>query len=346
MTERRALAGRVTDTVSVMGFKLGWRTLRVLPERAAYALFDRVAAVVYRRDGKGVQRLRSNYARARPELSAAQLDELVRAGMRSYMRYYCEAFRLPSLSRDDIQRAVRAEGAQEPQALAASGQPVIVFVGHLGNFDLAAAWSASNIGPVTTVAERLKPEEVYQEFVAFRRSIDMTIIPLTGGEDPFRALVRATRDGGRLVALASDRDLTHNGVEVDLLGHRARMAKGPAVLSLLTGAPLYAASIHYEPAPRGEGLGGHRTVVSFSERLTPRTDGTSAEKAQDLIQQCADHLAPTIRAHTSSWHMLQKVFVDDLDDHHDAARAAGAPSAAEHADEGRMPSPSSPGSAP
>ena len=71
-------------------------------------------------------------------------------------------------------------------------------------------------------------EEVYQEFVAFRRSIDMDIIPLTGGEDPFGALVRVTRAGGRVVALASDRDLTRNGVEVDLLGHRARMAKGPA----------------------------------------------------------------------------------------------------------------------
>jgi len=248
--------------------------------------------------------------------------------MRSYMRYYCEAFRLPSLAQADIQRAVVAEGAEELQALAAEGKPVVVFVGHLGNFDLGAAWSATNIGPVTTVAERLKPEEVYQEFVAFRRSIGMDIIPLTGGEDPFAALVRVTRAGGRVVALASDRDLTNNGVEVDLLGHRARMAKGPAVLSLLTGAPLYAASIHYEPAAPGEGLGGHRTVVQFSERLTPRVDGPTAEKALDLIQQCADHLAPTIRAHTSSWHMLQKVFVDDLDARPDvAASTAGMPSA-------------------
>ena len=34
--------------------------------------------------------------------------------------------------------------------------------------------------------------------------------------------------------------------------------------------------------------------------------------AADLIQQCADHLAVTIRQHTSSWHMLQRVFVEDL----------------------------------
>ncbi len=322
MTDTRSLAGRATDTVSVIGFRLGWRTVRGLPERAAYGLFDRVADVAFRRGGTGVQRLRANYARARPELSRGELDELVHAGMRSYMRYYCEAFRLPSLSPADIQRAVRAEGAEGPQALSAAGTPIVVFVGHLGNFDLAAAWSATSIAPVTTVAERLKPEQVYQEFVAFRRSINMDIIPLTGGEDPFSGLVRATREGGRVVALAGDRDLTHNGVEVDLLGHRARMAKGPAVLSLLTGAPLFAAALHYESVPRNEGLGGHRTVVRFSEPLVPRVAGTTAQRAQDLIQQCADHLTPTIREHTSSWHMLQKVFVDDLD----GARPAAVPS--------------------
>jgi KDO2-lipid IV(A) lauroyltransferase len=81
----------------------------------------------------------------------------------------------------------------------------------------------------------------------------------------------------------------------------------------MTGAPLYAARIWYEPAPRGEGLGGHRTVIEFSDRLVPRVEGPTAARAADLIQQCADHLAVTIREHTSSWHMLQRVFVDDLD---------------------------------
>ena len=45
----------------------------------------------------------------------------------------------------------------------------------------------------------------------------------------------------------------------------------------------------------------------------PRVEGTTAVKAADLIQQCADHVAVAIREHTSSWHMLQRVFVDDLD---------------------------------
>ena len=317
---------RAADTVSVLGFRLGWSAVRALPEWAAYGLFDRLADLAVRRGGKGIERLRSNYHRVRPELGERELDELVGAGLRSYMRYYCEAFRLPSLTREQIDAAVVTRGMDELAELSARGEAVVVFVGHLGNFDLAAAWSASNLMPVTTVAERLKPEEVYQEFVAFRRSIDMDIIPLTGGDDPFRGLIAAARGGGRIIALASDRDLTNGGVEVDLLGHRARMAKGPAVLSLMTGAPLYAARIWYEPAPRGEGLGGHRTVIEFSDRLVPRVDGTTSVKAEDLIQQCADHLAVTIREHTSSWHMLQRVFVDDLDAASDPVH--GAPSAA------------------
>ncbi|WP_345508812.1 phosphatidylinositol mannoside acyltransferase [Terrabacter aeriphilus] len=304
---------RVTDTLSVLGFRAGWKVVRALPERTAYALFDRVAAVVVRRGGKGIERLRSNYRRARPELSEAELDALVSAGMRSYMRYYCEAFRLPSLTRAQIDGAVEVRGDAPVRELCAQQQTVVVFVGHLGNFDLAAAWSAGSLMPVTTVAERLKPEEVFQEFVAFRRSIDMDIIPLTGGDDPFHGLLEAARSGGRIIALAADRDLTHHGVEVDLLGHRARMAKGPAVLSLMTGAPLFCARIWYEPAAPGTGLGGHKTVIEFSEQLHPRVQGPTPERAADLVQQCADHLAGAIREHTSSWHMLQRVFVDDLD---------------------------------
>lgn len=308
-----SLLGAAREGLSVIGFKVGWSAVRAMPQGAAYAMFERVADVAVARNGKGIRRLRSNYARVRPELGPRELDALVKEGMRSYMRYYCEAFRLPSMGPEQFNRAVRATGTEEPARVCAEGGSAIAFVGHLGNFDLAAAWSAYNLAPVTTVAERLEPEEVFQEFVAFRNSINMDIIPLTGGDDPFAGLLRVARQGGRIIALAADRDLTRNGVEVDLLGHRARMAKGPAVLSLMTGSPLYPAAVYYEKAPRGEGLGGYHTVIDMGPALQPRVDGTTAAKVQDLTQQCADHIARTIRDHTSSWHMLQRVFVEDLE---------------------------------
>ena len=73
-----------------------------MPERAAYAMFDRVADLTVARGGAA--RLRSNYAKVRPDLDEAALDALVRDGMRRYLRYYCEAFRLPVLTPDDVAR--------------------------------------------------------------------------------------------------------------------------------------------------------------------------------------------------------------------------------------------------
>ena len=108
------------------------------------------------------------------------------------------------------------------------------------------AWCTREIAPVTTVAERLEPEELFQEFVAFRESIGITILPLTGGGDVFRGLVRAARDGAGILPLLADRDLTSKGLEVDLFGHRARVAAGPAALAITTGAPLVTTVIYYE----------------------------------------------------------------------------------------------------
>jgi KDO2-lipid IV(A) lauroyltransferase len=183
-----------------------------------------------------------------------------------------------------------------------------MFLGHLGNWDFGGAWSTTQLGPVTTVAERLKPEELFDEFLAFRERLGMRIIPLTGGGDVFRELTTACRSGA-LVALLADRDLTNGGIEVDFCGQRARMAVGPAALAVNTGATLHPCMVHYEPHPRGRGW---RTVVTFHEAITPPAGGTSREKIQVMTQACADVLTTVVREHTEDWHMMQRVFTKDL----------------------------------
>lgn len=92
-----AVVSRATDVVTVAGFRVGWSLIRRMPERTAYALFDRIADLTVARGGGS--RMRANYATVRPGSSVTpSLDALVRQGMRAYMRYYCEAFRLPVLT--------------------------------------------------------------------------------------------------------------------------------------------------------------------------------------------------------------------------------------------------------
>ena len=95
-----------------LGYAAGWRLVRALPRPAAGALFRAGADLAVRRDGRGVRRLAANLRRVvgdRPDL-----PELVQAGMRSYARYWLEAFRLPSRSREQRLTDFRLHGEELP----------------------------------------------------------------------------------------------------------------------------------------------------------------------------------------------------------------------------------------
>ncbi|MCW2639839.1 MAG: lipid biosynthesis lauroyl acyltransferase, partial [Dactylosporangium sp.] len=154
------------------GYAAGWRIVRTLPRRATWPLFAGGADLAARRQGRSVQQLATNLRQVvGPGVSDADLDDLLRAGLRSYARYWLEAFRLPALSRDEILRTFRLDGEELLAADIASGRGAVVALPHAGNWDLAGAWVAATGWPITTVAERLKPERLYERFLAFRRGL-------------------------------------------------------------------------------------------------------------------------------------------------------------------------------
>lgn len=309
--------GPVRRRVTALTYLAGWRVVRLLPARPAYALFALVADVAWRRRVGGVRRLESNLARIRPDLSEAALRTLSRAGMRSYLRYWCDSFRLPSWSADQVRAAVRVEGDEAIRAALASGRGVVAALSHQGNWDLAGAWSTYDLHRVTTVAERLEPVEVFDAFIAYRTGLGMDVLAL-GDDGVFTSLVRALRGGG-LVPLLCDRDLSRTGVEVDLCGHPARMAAGPASLAEVTGALLSPVNIWYERAPGVES--GYRIVIRFHPEVSLPAGTTDdqgrllkrADRVLALTQGVADVIGRGLVEHPQDWHMLQPVFTADLD---------------------------------
>src|SRR4029450_12119075 len=107
--------------------------------------FRAAADRAYARGGKGTRRLRSNLRQVvGPDLPGAGLDALARRGLRSYARYWMEAFRLPSLSRRQILDGFRLGGEQILAAHLAAGQGVVLALPHAGNWDHAGAWVAAH----------------------------------------------------------------------------------------------------------------------------------------------------------------------------------------------------------
>ena len=88
--------------------------------------------------------------------------------MRSYLRYWCDAFRIPDWTKDRVVSRVQVEGEDNMRAPLAEGRGVVAALPHMANWDHAGAWACLTGAPVTTVAERLRPEELFERFLAYR----------------------------------------------------------------------------------------------------------------------------------------------------------------------------------
>jgi phosphatidylinositol dimannoside acyltransferase len=285
-------------------YALGWAAVRRLPEPLSRRIFMLIADRVWRRRGRGVRQLERNLRRVvGPDVPEEALRALSRRGMRSYLRYWMEAFRLPATSRDRILSGMRITGIEDLLKDVEEGRGVVAALPHMGNYDHAGAWIALSGVPFTTVMERLRPESLYDRFIAYRSSLGMEVLPATGGDgDVFRALAARLREG-RLVCLVADRDLTASGVEVAFFGRPAKMPAGPAALAIETGAPLRPVTLWYEEDDWG---------VHVHEEIPVPDEGERADKIRAMTQSLADVFADGIAAHPEDWHMLQRVWVEDL----------------------------------
>ncbi|QDQ92289.1 phosphatidylinositol mannoside acyltransferase [Rhodococcus sp. WB9] len=287
----------VSERISDLGYAIGWRLVRALPEKVAVALFDRGADFAVRNGGP--EQLRRNLARVLGVPAAEVPDTLMQASMRSYARYWREAFRLPSMDLVKTGAALDEliEGQKHLDAAKEAGRGAILALPHSGNWDMAGVWCAQHWGGLSTVAERLKPESLYQRFVDYREGLGFEIFPLSGGEHPpFVELSARLRDNG-IVCLLGERDLAKKGVPVTFFGEQTRMPAGPAKLAIDTGAPLL--PVHCWFTDGGWGF-----------RIDPPIDTTAGVAA--ATQELADRFEANIAAHPEDWHMLQPLWLSDL----------------------------------
>jgi KDO2-lipid IV(A) lauroyltransferase len=281
------LSGRAADGA----YAAGWAVVRTLPEPVAARLFT--PAPTSRPPGAGPPSTgcAPTWPACAPRATstphprrAAQLRPLLARGLPP-ARHLGRAGRVGH-ARPRRERIFDA---------AAQGRGVICALPHSGNWDHAGAWLVGRGVRFTTVAERLKPEQLYDRFVAFRESLGMEVLPLTGGRPPFEVLVERLRAGG-VLCLLSDRDLSARGVDVEFFGAATRMPAGPASLALRTGAVLLPVTLSFRPD--GWDCAFHPPV--------PHTDVAT------MTQQVADAFASGIAAAPADWHMLQRLWLEDL----------------------------------
>ncbi|MDO5029165.1 MAG: phosphatidylinositol mannoside acyltransferase [Corynebacterium sp.] len=288
---------RSKEDVAALGYLAGWKIFGLLPERMAYGLgnfaADRVA-----KNPSTTRQLRKNLAR----VMGCHPDEvpqgLIRASMRSYLRYWVEAFRLPTIASPELAAEVQATsiGLAELTEQIEAGKSVVIPLPHCGNWDMAGMWLVDRSGQFATVAERLKPEVLYDAFVEYRESLGFKILPLTGGQPAMPQLKERLEQGG-VVCLLSDRDFGGRGVPVTFFGEETTMPVGAAKLAQETGALLVPAGLSY--IRDGWRFVAHPPVPTENRSLN------------DIVQDVANIFESDIAQHPADWHMMQPLWPAD-----------------------------------
>jgi KDO2-lipid IV(A) lauroyltransferase len=287
----------MAENISYLAYLLGWKLVGVLPEKSAYRLFRKLAHLMYRRDGKSVRRLRTNLSIVNPSLDHEALEELVLRGLESYMRYWCDTFRIHRWSQQRIEESVSLTNDHLLRNPMAEGKGVVIALPHSGNWDHAGAYFCQQGIPLVTVAEILKPEKLFKKFLQYREEMGFEVLGLDSRA--FVTLIQRARQK-RLIALVADRDLSASGITVDFFGHQAKMPAGPAVLAIREGVPLVAAHVSYTDS------GIH---IEFNEVELPEISNEE-ERIQETVQRTANLFATGIAKSPQDWHMLQRIWID------------------------------------
>lgn len=286
------------EVLSYYVYLVGWKLIALLPEKAAYSLFRRGSDFIVSRNGKSVRRLRTNLSIVNPTISDSDLDALVLKGYRSYMRYWCDTFRIHKWSRSRIESTVTFTNDHLLREPMKNGTGVVIALPHSGNWDHAGAYFCLQDIKLVTVAEVLKPQKLFKKFLTYRQSMGFEVLGLDSRA--FVTLMKRAREK-RLIALVADRDLSDSGIPVRFFGKTAKMPAGPAVLAVKEGIPLVVAHVSY--TDKGIHIDFHTIEVS--------PHGSDEERIKETVQRIASTFEIGIKEHPEDWHMLQRIWIDE-----------------------------------
>ncbi len=260
---------------------------RILPRGTALAIAQRTAAWHGARSPRDRAAIRLNLEAImdRPVPASSSLIDEVFQHFASYLTEFFNAHRGPwdPITIDGYEHLTQARRA---------GRGVIVLSAHLGNWELGGITLGRLGFPVRVVAWSHPDPRVDRLFTVQRHRCGIETIPL--GPRAFSACVE-TLQRRHLLALIGDWALGTPSLEVILCGRPALLPRGPAILSLRTGAPTLPVFLIREDA--------WTFRLIMAPPIWPSRSEASPVRA--LTQRYTDALASAIRAYPTQWLMFQ-----------------------------------------
>ena len=276
----------------------GIRLVGLLPLERASALGGWLARTVGPRLGIS-KRARLNLKAAMPELSAPQIETIVRGMWDNLGRV---VFEYPHLSRITVYPSERNDGVVEVRgtehvdAALAAGRRLIVVSGHLGNWEIASL-AAAQYGLDVALIYRAANNPLVDGMLTKLRP-RATFIPK--GAVASRQALATLRRGGHLALLADQK--MNDGIAVPFFGRDAMTAPAPAVLALRFNCDVLPARV--------ERLGGARFRLTLYPPLPLPKSGQREADSLALMTEINRMLESWIRERPAQWFWLHRRWPD------------------------------------
>jgi phosphatidylinositol dimannoside acyltransferase len=292
---------RLADAITFGSYRTGSLVARVVPTVIAEALIPPVGVAAKYASTQRRAVMERHQRRVNPDWSRRRLRRAVQQAFESYVRYWAEGARLPSLSAHTVAAGIHVPDYAHITAARRRGTGVILALPHLGGWEWAGRWLADQGNPVTVVVERIDPPELFDWFARLRADLGMKVVVL--GADAGKATLRALKQN-EVVCLLSDRNIGGGGVEVEFFGERTMLPAGPATLALRTGAPILPVAVYFTRQKDGH-LAVVRPPVPVERRGSLRGD------VARITQYLAAELEELIRRAPEQWHLFQPNWPSD-----------------------------------
>ncbi|MCX8071633.1 MAG: lipid A biosynthesis acyltransferase [Candidatus Binatia bacterium] len=267
------------------------RLLDLLTLEAALKLGERLGEVAYYllRSSRRLALEHLKYAFGK-QLSHSMRERIARAAFANFGRAFCEVAKIDTI-RGRSAELFELEGDQHLETVLRSGQGCIAVTGHIGNWELLAAYFAWRGIPVSAVARRLYVPRLHRMVVEWRRKQGVETI-VRESPDSARAILRVLKRNG-VLAMLIDQDTHVPSISVPFFGRLARTPVAAAALAVRRELPVLPVFIQ-----RNGSIGWR---IRVRPPLYPDSSLAPAERVRELTKAINNALEQQIRANPAEW---------------------------------------------
>ena len=250
----------------------------------------RIGSLCYHVLSKARARAMSNLSKAfGSQMTSEQINKIGRGVFQNLALNFFECGRFGNVPTDQLLERITPEGWEHLEAAHQSGRGGVLLGGHIGNWELTAAYIALRGYPINVVARRIYIDSLNERLVKMREGMGMKVLYR---DISMRRMIRLLLNN-QFIGVLVDQDVKDvSGIFVDFFGHPAYTPVGPALLALASGAPI----IIIRHVRQGS---QHRITVDppiFANRDAPRD-----QEVNRIVTLYTKRLEEFIREHPTQW---------------------------------------------